>query len=81
MTTISRPGVVGGRASEGADSNARRSGCGCLGNGRGGSFTRRELALTVTDGGFFTLEGGFLIIVIPFRRVSSWVSKIGRPLH
>ena len=78
---FSKPGVEGGNARAGADSSARRSGWGCLGNGRGGSFTRRELALTVTDGGFFTLEGGFLMIVIPFRRVSSWVRRIGRPLH
>ena len=75
------PAVVGGRAREGADSRANSSGCGCLGSGRGGSFTRRDPALTVTEGGFFTLEGGFLMMVIPFRRVSSCVKRIGRPRH
>ena len=76
-----KPAVVGGRAREGADSRASRSGWGCRGSGRGGSFTRRVPALTVTEGGFFTLEGGFLMMVIPLRRVSSCVSKMGRPRH
>ena len=66
-----KPAVVGGRDNIGAVSSASRSGCGCLGNARGGSLTLLVLALAVTEAGLDILVGADRIIEIPFLSVSS----------